>query len=92
MAKLKLDLHAIYNKDQEIEAALLGVIKEAIEKRIELIGIIPGKGTGQLKKRVLRVLEKPEMKCLYFRLRKDARNYGRFFLDFRHKNTKSYHG
>ena len=92
MAKLKLDLHAIYNKDKEIEDALIGVIDEAVRKRIDLIEIIPGKGSGQLKKRVLRLLERPEIKSLYFRLKKDARNFGRLFVEFRHKNTKSYHG
>jgi len=91
VAKLKLDLHAIYNKDEEIESALLGVINEAVQKRIDLIEIIPGKGSGQLKKRVLRQLARPEIKCLYFRIKKDARNFGRLFVEFRHKNTKSYH-
>jgi DNA-nicking Smr family endonuclease len=55
MAKLKLDLHDIYNKGGKIEAELNRIVQEAIEKRIELVEIIPGKGSGALKKRVLRV-------------------------------------
>ena len=56
--KLKLDLHDIYNRGDEIERALRGIIDEAIEKKAPLVEIIPGKGSGQLKKRVLRFLER----------------------------------
>ena len=51
MAKLKLDLHDIYNKGQKIDAELNRVIEEAVNKKIKLIEIIPGKGSGQLKKK-----------------------------------------
>ena len=54
MAKIKLDLHDIFNKGRSIDAELNRVIKEAVEKRISLVEIIPGKGSGQLKKSVLR--------------------------------------
>ncbi|NQU73495.1 MAG: Smr/MutS family protein, partial [Candidatus Omnitrophica bacterium] len=57
MAKIKLDLHDVFNKGQVIEQELNRVVREAIEKRIALVEIIPGKGSGQLKKRVLRFLE-----------------------------------
>ena len=88
MAKLKLDLHDIYNKGMMIEAALHQVIDEAIEKRIALVEIIPGKGSGQLKKRVLRFLMKPEVKSRYDRIDKDRDNFGRLFIRFRHKKLK----
>ena len=42
-----------------------------------MVEIIPGKGSGQLKKRVLRFLEQKEIKALYHRVEKDSRNYGR---------------
>ena len=54
MSKLKLDLHEIYNKGRKIDQELNRVIQEAIDKRINLIEIIPGKGSGQLKKKVMR--------------------------------------
>lgn len=60
------------------------VIREAVEKKISLVEIIPGKGSGQLKKSVLRFLEQPEIKQLYHRLEKDDKNFGRIFLHFRH--------
>lgn len=79
MAKLKLDLHEIYNKGGLIEKELRRVIDEAVEKRIPLVEIIPGKGSGQLKKTVLRFLERKEIKALYHRIDKDSKNFGRFF-------------
>ena len=84
MAKIKLDLHDIFNRGQTIEAELHRVIEEAVEKRISLIEIIPGKGSGQLKKRVLRFLQQPGIKKLYHRIEKDDKNFGRVFVHFRH--------
>ena len=84
-AKLKLDLHDIYNKGDEIDRALRAVIEEAVEKRATLVEIIPGKGSGQLKKRVLRFLEQKDVKSLYDRVEKDSDNFGRVFIHFRWK-------
>lgn len=83
--KLKLDLHDIYNKGQDIERALNGIINEAVAKRAPLVEIIPGKGSGQLKKRVIRFLEQKEIKALYHRVEKDSKNFGRLFVHFRWK-------
>ncbi len=84
MAKIVLDLHDIYNKGFTIDVELNRVIVEAIEKKIALVEIIPGKGSGQLKKRVLRFLLQPEVKRLYHRLEKDDKNFGRVFVHFKH--------
>ena len=83
MAKIKLDLHDIFNKGREIEGELNRVIMDAVEKRIALVEIIPGKGSGQLKKHVLRFLDRPEIKKLYHRVEKDDKNFGRIFIHFR---------
>ncbi|HUE59079.1 MAG TPA: Smr/MutS family protein [Acidimicrobiales bacterium] len=83
--KLKLDLHEIYNRGGDIDRALRAIIDEAVEKRAPLVEIIPGKGSGQLKKRVLRFLEQKEIKELYDRVEKDSRNFGRVFVHFRWK-------
>jgi DNA-nicking Smr family endonuclease len=83
--KLKLDLHDIYNRHGDIERALHGVITEAVEKKAALVEIIPGKGSGQLKKRVLRFLDQKEIKALYHRVEKDSDNFGRVFVHFRWK-------
>ena len=84
MAKLKLDLHDIFNKGGKIDAELERVIEQAVSQRIPTIEIIPGKGTGQLKKRVQRFLQQKHIKRLYHRIDNDAKNHGRLFVHFRH--------
>ena len=84
MAKRTLDLHPIFNKGGRIEQALEQVIDEAEAKRIKTVEIIPGKGSGQLKKRVLRFLDQPRIKARYHRVEKDAKNFGRVWVHFKH--------
>jgi DNA-nicking Smr family endonuclease len=81
--KLKLDLHDIYNCGADIDRALRAIIDEAVAKHAPLVEIIPGKGSGQLKKRVLRFLDQKEIKALYHRVKKDSDNFGRIFVHFR---------
>jgi DNA-nicking Smr family endonuclease len=83
--KLKLDLHDIFNRGGEIDRALESVIQEAVAKKASVVEIIPGKGSGQLKKRVLRFLDRKDIKALYHRVEKDSRNFGRLFVHFRWK-------
>lgn len=84
MAKLKIDLHDIFNKGDLIERELHRIMHEAVEKRISLVEIIPGKGSGQLKKKVLRFLDQKSIKALYHRIEKDDKNFGRIFVHFKH--------
>lgn len=84
MAKITLDLHDVFDKGRSIESELNRVIREAVDRRIALVEIIPGKGSGQLKKTVLRFLQRPEIKKLYHRVEKDSKNFGRLFVHFRH--------
>ena len=83
MAKLKLDLHDIYNRGEQIDAELDRIVEEAIDRKIELVEIIPGKGSGQLKKKVLRFLNQANIKKLYHRIEKDDKNFGRIFIHFK---------
>jgi dsDNA-specific endonuclease/ATPase MutS2 len=83
MAKLNLDLHNIYNRGEQIDAELNSVVKEAIDRKMELVEIIPGKGSGQLKKKVLRFLNQGHIKKLYKRIEKDDKNFGRIFIHFK---------
>jgi DNA-nicking Smr family endonuclease len=83
--KLKLDLHDIYNRGGDIDRALRAVIDEAIAKKAPLVEIIPGKGSGALKKHVLRFLDQKEIKAVYHRVEKDSDNFGRVFVHFRRK-------
>jgi len=83
-AKIVLDLHEIFNNGTMIDTELNRVVVEAVQKKITMIEIIPGKGSGQLKKRVLRFLAKPEIKKQYHRLEKDDKNSGRIFVHFKY--------
>jgi dsDNA-specific endonuclease/ATPase MutS2 len=83
--KLKLDLHDIYNRGQDIDRALRAILDEAVRTKAPLVEIIPGKGSGQLKKHVLRFLDQKEIKALYHRVEKDSKNFGRVFVHFRWK-------
>jgi len=81
--KLTLDLHDIYNRGRDIDQALRDIMDEAVRKKAPLVEIIPGKGSGQLKKHVLRFLQQKEIKALYHRVEKDSKNFGRVFVHFR---------
>ena len=69
--------------DEAIELQQNGQLEEAVAKRIRLVEIIPGKGSGQLKKRVLRFLDQPHIRQMYHRVDKDSKNFGRIFVHFR---------
>lgn len=83
--KLTLDLHDVYNRGAEIDRALRGIIDEAVRTKAPLVEIIPGKGSGALKKRVLRFLDQKDVKALYHRVEKDSDNFGRILVHFRWK-------
>jgi len=85
VVELQLDLHDVYNRSVDIDMALRAIIEEAVAKKAPLVEIIPGKGSGQLKKRVLRFLEQDQIKALYHRVEKDSDNFGRVFAHFRRK-------
>lgn len=83
--KVKLDLHPIYNKSKAIDDALNDTIQQALDDKAKIVEIIHGKGSGQLKKRVLKFLDQKHIKQLYDRIDKDAKNNGRIFIWFKHK-------
>ncbi len=82
--RLKLDLHDIFNKGRDIDQALSAIMDEAERTKAKTVEIIPGKGSGQLKKRVLRFLDRKDVKARYHRVEKDSKNFGRLFVHFRH--------
>ena len=81
---LKLDLHDIDNAGQQIDRALEDLIDEAERTRTKTVEIVPGKGSGQLKKRVLRFLNRKDIKARYHRVEQDSKNFGRVFVHFKH--------
>jgi hypothetical protein len=79
MARIKVDLHDIYNNSKAIDKALQQAFEDAIDKKIKEVEIIPGKGSGQLRKKVERFLQMPHIKPLYHRIENDCKNFGRLY-------------
>jgi DNA-nicking Smr family endonuclease len=80
---LHLDLHPIAKNGQALDSALEELFAEADKKNIKRAEIIPGKGTGQLMKRVKRWLSQSHIKQQYKRIQVDQNNHGRLFVIFR---------
>jgi dsDNA-specific endonuclease/ATPase MutS2 len=80
--KVSLDLHDIYNHGSEIDKALREKFDEAVAKKSPLLEIIPGKGSGQLKKHVLRFLEQKRSSMSNMRIEKPSKNFGTIKVHF----------
>jgi dsDNA-specific endonuclease/ATPase MutS2 len=83
MARIKVDLHPIYNNSAAIDRALQQAFNDAVDKKIREVEIIPGKGSGQLRKKVERFLQQPHIKPMYHRIENDSKNFGRLFVYFK---------
>jgi dsDNA-specific endonuclease/ATPase MutS2 len=81
--KLTVDLHPVYNKSELIDAALERAMDDAEERKASELEIICGKGSGALKKRVLRYLDRKDVRARYHRINKDPANAGHVFVYFR---------
>jgi dsDNA-specific endonuclease/ATPase MutS2 len=82
---LTVDLHPIFRNNRDIELALRGALFTAVRTGETVVEIIPGKGSGKLKKRVLAFLGQPHIKKLYERVETDPANDGRILVHFRGK-------
>ncbi|WP_043672180.1 Smr/MutS family protein [Streptomyces xylophagus] len=83
MALITLDLHPFFRSDRDIDTALRQTLFKAAATGVDIVQIIPGKGTGQLKKRVLAVLAQKHLKKLYARVEADPTNAGRILVHLR---------
>jgi DNA-nicking Smr family endonuclease len=81
--KITLDLHPIYNQGERIDAALRDAMDEAEARKAKQLEIICGKGSGALKKRVLRFLDQKAVRSRYHRIDKDPGNSGHLYVHFR---------
>lgn len=84
MGRIVLDLHEIFRNGDRIDSELNRVMDEAVAKKIPTVVIIPGKGSGQLKQRVLRFLREPRIKAMYHRVEVNEKNFGKIEVHFRH--------
>jgi dsDNA-specific endonuclease/ATPase MutS2 len=80
--KLTVDLHGVFRSDRDIDRAVRAVIFRAVQEKVKLVEIIPGKGTGKLKHRVLATLRQPHLKKFYRNVEVDPSNEGRVLVHF----------
>jgi DNA-nicking Smr family endonuclease len=79
---LTVDLHGIFRSDRDIDRAVRAAIFRAVQDQIKLVEIIPGKGSGKLKHRVLAMLSQPHLKKFYRSVEADPGNEGRVLVHF----------
>ncbi|MFC4031282.1 Smr/MutS family protein [Streptomyces polygonati] len=79
---LTLDLHPIFRNNRDIDLALREFVFRASRTGVDVVEIIPGKGSGQLKKRVIAFLAQKHIRKLYVRMETDATNSGRVLVHF----------
>ncbi len=79
---LTIDLHGIFRSHRDIDKAIRTAIFRAARERIKLVEIIPGRGSGKLKHRVLAVLSQPHLKKFYRTVEAAPGNEGRVLVHF----------
>lgn len=79
---LTVDLHPAFRSDRDIDNAVRSAIFRAVAQKVALLEIIPGKGSGTLKRRVLAKLAQSHLKKFYRRVEADSSNEGRILVHF----------
>jgi DNA-nicking Smr family endonuclease len=79
---LTVDLHPVFRSDRDIDSAVRSAIFRAVAHKVALLEIIPGKGSGTLKRRVLANLAQPHLRKFYRRVEADSTNEGRILVHF----------
>ncbi|MFF7240492.1 Smr/MutS family protein [Streptomyces collinus] len=79
---MSLDLHPIFRNNRDIELALRQFLFRANHAGETVVEIIPGKGSGRLRERVLAFLDQKHIRRLYVRREVDSGNTGRVLVYF----------
>ncbi|MFF4897869.1 Smr/MutS family protein [Streptomyces sp. NPDC001068] len=79
---LTLDLHPVFRNNRDIELSLRQIVFQAKHTGEPVVQIIHGKGTGQLRSRVLAFLDQRHIRRLYDHLEIDSSNTGRILVHF----------
>ncbi|MFA5117312.1 MAG: Smr/MutS family protein [Candidatus Omnitrophota bacterium] len=78
--KLKLNVYPVIpDMEEEIEK----IIREAVDNRAKMVEIAYGPASDIVKKRILSVLNRKDVRKLYSRLEKTEKGWGRIYLYFR---------
>ncbi len=77
-----IDLHDIRNKGNLIDQTVKEAVQNGCNNNLKEVVIITGKGSGQLKKRVIKILQGKDMRTYYKRLKNNVDNHGRISVFF----------
>jgi hypothetical protein len=78
--KLKLNVYPII---PDMEEKVVKIIQEAADNRAKIVEIAYGEAGDDVKKRILNVLNRKDVRSLYSRLEKTDKGWGRIFVHFR---------
>jgi hypothetical protein len=82
LSTITVDLHPIIKSDRDIDSAVRSAIFRAVAQQVAVLELIPGKGSGTLKRRVLAKLAQPHLRKFYRRVEADPTNDGRILVHF----------
>ncbi|MFH8533787.1 Smr/MutS family protein [Streptomyces tendae] len=77
---ITVDLHPIFRNNRDIELTLRQTIFRAARTGEDVVQFIPGKGSGQLKQRVLTFLAQKHIRRLYHSVESLPGNSGRVIV------------
>ena len=80
--KLTVDLHPFFRNERDIDRAVRQLVFRAAQSKVPVAEIIVGKGKGQLRHRVLRMLDAKHMRNLYRSVEVDPKNSRRILVHF----------
>ena len=80
---MTLDLHPIFRDQRAIDRAVREAVFKAAATGVDILEIIPGKGSGTLKRRILASLGQRHLSRLFQRVEEDSANEGRILVHFK---------
>lgn len=78
-----LDLHGVFRDDRAIYRTVQQALFRCSATGVDVLEIIPGRGSGTLKRRVMAFLEQRQLRNLYARVEADPNNAGRILVHFK---------
>ena len=73
----------VFRNNRDLDVALRQALFRAAATGVDVLQVIPGKGTGALRQRVLTTLAQTHLKKLYARVEVDPDNPGRILVHLR---------
>ena len=78
--KLKLNVYPVI---PDMAEKLAAIIQKAVDSRAKIVEIAYGEAGESVKKRILRFLNRKDIRKLYSRLEKTDKGWGRIYVHFR---------